>query len=121
MSIKKKQPEWEPETVPCPFERDDFWQLWVKLLKMPKWKKKPLSAIEMSVVRLKRFDVDFAAMLVENAIEGNYQGVVFQDSMQKFEIWKINQVRNGKQGTGLRESVNQEFASRNYGGRGNRN
>jgi len=74
---KIKQPEWEAETAPCPFERDDFWSLWVLLLKMPKWAKKPLSAIEMSCTRLKRFDVDFAASLVEQAIEGNYQGVVF--------------------------------------------
>lgn len=115
---KKKMPEWEAETAPCPFDRDDFWQLWVQLLKMPKWAKKPLSAIEMSCTRLKRFDVDFSAMLVENAIEGNYQGVVFPDTAQRYELWKIkNNQLNGKGNQDLRQSVNQEFAARDYSNR----
>ena len=36
-------------------------------------------------------------VLVENAIEGEYQGVVFTDSAQKYEIWKrSNNQTNGK-------------------------
>lgn len=98
MTKVKKTPEWEPATAPTPFDNSKFLELWVTLLGMPKWKKKPLSAIQMSCTRLKRFHVDFAAMLVESAIEGNYQGVVFPDSAHKFEIWK-KQNNNGQRPT----------------------
>lgn len=88
MAKSKKPPEWLPANAPCPFEDDRFFDLWVKLLESPKWKKKPLSAIEMACKRLKRFDVDFAATLVETAIEGNYQGVVFPDTAERYEKYK---------------------------------
>lgn len=84
----KKQKEWEANTAPRPFEEISFVEVWLKLLGMPKWKKKPLSAIEMASTRLKRFDSEFATTLVEAAIEGNYQGVVFPDSTKRFEIYK---------------------------------
>jgi hypothetical protein len=86
----KKTIEWLPETAPTPFDGAGFKELWQTLLKMSKWKKKPLSAIEMACKRLKRFDECFASQLVENAIEGNYQGVVFTDSQMKFEQYKRN-------------------------------
>lgn len=96
MASKKTTPEWIPDTAPCPFDNDGFVILWINLLSMPKWKKKPLSAILMSCTRLKRFDIDFAAMLVESAIEGNYQGVVFPDSAQRYENWKQKNNGNGQ-------------------------
>lgn len=86
--MKKKVSEWIPELVQCPFDQPDFYKLWVSLISSPKWKKKPLSAIEMACKRLKRFDVPFATQLVESAIEGNYQGVVFPDSQNRFEQYK---------------------------------
>lgn len=95
MATKKKS-LWEPETAPCPFENDEFLELWVRLLKMPKWVKKPVSAIELACIKLKRYDIDFAASLVENAIIGNYQGIVFADTDQRYETWKYkNNQSNG--------------------------
>jgi len=88
MARTKKQPEWEIKDAPCPFEDDRFLVIWETLLGMPKWRKKPLSAIMLACERLRRFEMDFAAILIENAIEGNYQGVVFTDSSYKYEIWK---------------------------------
>jgi hypothetical protein len=104
MPKKQATTEWTSKDAPCPFENDQFFELWCKLLGMPKWKKKPLSAIEMACNRLKRFDVDFAASLVESAIEGNYQGVVFQDSQRKFELYK--QQKNGTTGTYQQSTAN---------------
>lgn len=114
----KKSPEWESETAPCPFDREDFWDLWIRLLKMPKWEKKPLSAIELACKKLKRFHIDFAASLVENAIIGNYQGVVFADTENKYNYWlQQNERNNGTGNKNLREQVNREFAERNYDNR----
>lgn len=102
MPLKNKTPEWEAETAPCPFEDDGFREVWIILLKMPKWRKKPLSAIEMSCTKLKRFDMSFSLQLVENAISGNYQGVVFQDTQRKYELWKQQkQFNNGQGKTGI--------------------
>lgn len=116
--MAKKTQDWTPSTAPCPFERDDFGELWVRLLNMPKWIKKPLSAIELACMKLKRYDVDFAATLVENAIIGNYQGVVFADTDMRYETWKFqNNKLNGKGNSNIRQSVNQEFAARDYSGR----
>jgi len=116
---KKKVAEWDASTAPCPFENDEFSKIWETLLGMPKWKKKPLSAIQLACNRLKRFELDFAAILVENAIEGNYQGVVFTNSEQQYENWKLQKQRllNGQQSSNLRQSVNQEFAARDYSNR----
>lgn len=120
MAAKKKLPEWVATEAPCPFEEAGFWELWIKLLESPKWKKKPLSAIQMACTRLKRFDVDFAAILVETAIEGNYQGVVFPDTVQRYEVYKSKKngqpVTETKQQGFSRQGVNAAFNSR-YGKR----
>lgn len=109
---------WMPQEMPVPFQNDLFAELWVKLLSMPKWRRKPISAIELAVNKLQRYEMDFAADLVENAIIGEYQGVVFPDTPRKYEIWKQQKnIQNGKGNTDLRESVNKEFAGRNYGSR----
>lgn len=101
MPSKSKQPEWEPNTAPCPFNGKEFLELWISLLKMPKWNKKPLSAIQMACTRLKRYDVRFACTLVENAIEGNYQGVVFSDTNIKYENWKRQNLTNESKNTSV--------------------
>jgi hypothetical protein len=107
-----------PQEMPVPFENDLFAELWLKLLSMPKWRRKPISAIELAVNKLKRYDMDFAAELVENAIIGNYQGVVFADTQRKYEIWKQQKDKlNGTGNQNLRQSVNQEFAARDYSNR----
>jgi hypothetical protein len=109
-----KEGSWNPNTAPRPFEDDLFLNLWVVLLSGPKWKKKPITAIQMACKRLQRFDVDFASTLVEAAIEGNYQGVVFPDSEIKYEQYKKN--KNGAKQIAeigfTRESVNEEFNRR---------
>ena len=109
---------WMPQEMPIPFENDLFAELWLKLLNMPKWRRKPISAIELAVNKLQRYEMDFAAELVENAIIGNYQGVVFPDTPRKYEIWKQQKTgKNGNPKAPTREDVNREFASRNYAAR----
>jgi hypothetical protein len=119
--FKTKKMNWMPQEMPVPFEDDLFAELWVKLLSMPKWRRKPISAIELAVNKLRRYEMDFAADLIENAIIGEYQGVVFPDTPRKYEIWK--QQKNNQNGakqanaTFTRETVNTEFNNRNYNNR----
>lgn len=101
MPEKSKKENWEISSAPKPFDTEEFSSLWLSLLSMPKWRKKPLSAIQMACTRLKRYDVRFACTLVENAIEGNYQGVVFSDTNLKYENWKRQNLTNGSKNTSV--------------------
>ena len=74
--------------IPENLKNEKFTSAFLKLVQMPKWKKKPDSAVDLSLKKLSRYHPDFAAALVENSIMGNYQGVVFPDTDAKYEQWK---------------------------------
>lgn len=65
-----------------------FSSVWKELILMPKWKKKPQSAIDKSLAQLLKFDEQFAIELIEKAIAGNYQGVVFSNTEDEYLKWK---------------------------------
>ena len=69
--------------------------LWNELVKMPKWRKKPFSALQLTLHKLSEFDEDFVIELIENAITGNYQGIIFSNTKEKYEQFK-NQNYGGK-------------------------
>lgn len=99
--IEKKRKQ--PEALQFPFTGPAFLEAWNKLITLPKWKKKPLSAIQISLNQLSKYDEEFAVKLIEKAHAGNYQGVVFDDTDDKFLKWKnqkngqtFNTHKNGK-------------------------
>lgn len=65
-------------------------EIWQELLKMPKWRKKPKTAIELSIKKLSIFEPAFQRELIERAIAGNYQGVVFSNTIKEYENYKKN-------------------------------
>jgi len=50
-----------------------------------KWYDKPETAIRMAVKKLSEFREDFQIELIERAISGNYQGIVFSNSKEEQE------------------------------------
>lgn len=88
---KQKKKEQETVLLRLPFESERFNTLWGELVKMPKWRNKPLTALNKSLNRLGCYDEAFACDLISRAIEGNYQGVVFAETDAAYERWK-----NGK-------------------------
>lgn len=72
----------------------EFLKVWNELLESPKWKKKPNSAIQKSIDQLSRFDEAFSIKLIEKAISGDYQGVIFDNTEIEYSKWKNNS--NGK-------------------------
>ena len=72
----------------------EFSKVWNELIEMPKWKKKPLSAIQKSLTQLEMYDESFAIGLIEKAIAGNYQGVVFSNTDEEYS--KSKQKSNGQ-------------------------
>lgn len=59
--------------------------LWEELCATPKWKKKSYSAILKNIKSLMKYDEDFALSLVENSIKGDYQGLTFSDTDEKYQ------------------------------------
>lgn len=67
-----------------PFKTERFESLWSDLVNMPKWKKKPLTSLNLALKRLGKYDELFACELISRAIEGNYQGVVFSNTDEEY-------------------------------------
>lgn len=73
---------------------NDFKHVWLEILDQPKWRKKPQSAVDKSLKSLMKYNEDFAILLVESAISGNYQGVTFSDTDIKYQNF-LKQKNNG--------------------------
>lgn len=64
---------------------NEFKKVWLELCGMPKWIKKPQTAINKSLQQIMQYPEDFAIQLCNNAIAGDYKGLVFPDTKQKYE------------------------------------
>ena len=71
----------------CPFQDAEFSALWAKLLKQPKWRGKSLLAVQLSAKKLAVYDREFAKVLILEAIERNYQGLVFDSTPSRYAKW----------------------------------
>lgn len=118
----RKQPQNNPKTTPnvnvnenvngngngkkradqeltLPFHDPGFVATWNELIRQPKWRKKTATALQKSLDKLGKYDVRFAVLLMENAIAGDYQGVVFEDTPERYQRWlQTNQVSEWGQG-----------------------
>ena len=118
-----KQPQNNPKTTPnvnenvnvngnvkgsgeneliLPFTDNAFVETWNALRSQPKWKHKSVRALKMALTQLAKYDVRFAVTLMESAIVGDYQGVTFPDTPERYQRWlQTNQVSApSNQGTG---------------------
>ena len=88
--------------LPLPFTDNAFVDTWNVLRSQPKWKHKTVRALKMALTQLAKYDVRFAVTLMESAIVGNYQGVTFPDTPERYQRWlQTNQVSaTPDQGTG---------------------
>ena len=77
-SSRKKQ-------LQLPFASRCFVEAWQKLSDMPKWKIKPFDIKQIALSKLAEFDEDFAIELIENAIIGQWSGLVFPETQLKYE------------------------------------
>lgn len=85
---KEKTRQKEKEAgLALPYCSAEFVSTWELLRKQPKWKKKTKSALQMSLNKLGKYPEEFAILLMENAIAGNWQGVVFTWTPDEFRKW----------------------------------
>ena len=70
-----------------PFNDPVFVDTWNELKIQPKWKHKSIHALQMALNQLSVYPVRFAVHLMQNAIAGNYQGVVFDNTPERYNRW----------------------------------
>lgn len=82
-----KEKEKEKSSLVLPFSDKEFINTWNELRKQPKWRKKTVTALQKSLDKLSRYDVRFAIELMNTAIEGGYQRVVYDETSSSYEQW----------------------------------
>ena len=85
------------DSLNYPFSSEKFMNLWDKLKNTKKWMKKENGSLQMSLNKLGKFDEEFAIELIESAIEGEYQGVVFQNTNIAYKKWKEEKDGTGRE------------------------
>ena len=113
VEVEVKRNIGEKQKLVFPYNSEKFMFLWNELVKMPKWRKKPFSAMQLTLHKLSEFDEDFVIELIENAITGNYQGIIFSNTKEKYEQFKQQKyggenIRNNAKKQGVSK---QELAS----------
>ena len=74
--------------MPQNLNTSEFLESWKVLVNTKKWKTKEASALQTALKQLSKFDVIFACELVQCAIAGNWQGVVFSDTEDRYKKWQ---------------------------------
>ena len=92
-----------------PYSSKEFTETWKVLAEMPKWKKKIEHSLQISLDKLGKYDEAFAIELMERAISGNYQGVVFPDTDEAYQKWKKG---HKKESVDPNKNVNSLWSSR---------
>lgn len=72
------------ETSNCQFS-NEFKKIWIQLCEMPKWLKKPSSAILASLKNVMDYPEDYAIELCKICIANDNQGLTFSDTKIKYE------------------------------------
>ena len=104
---KKKLSKDSKETLVFPFHSDEFMSVWSTLVEQPKWKKKTFNALQLSLNKLAKYAEPFAIILMEDAIERNWQGVVFENTDIRYSSWlkeHPKKIENTKQETYWKQS-----------------
>lgn len=79
-------------TLVYPFESEQGRKVWEILRRTDKWRKKTSRALQMSLHKLAEYPEDFRIKLMGDAIEGNWQGVVFDSTPDNFKKWQKNKL-----------------------------
>ncbi len=74
-------------------------EMMLTLVAEPKWRNKTETAIRLAIKKLSEFTPEYQKVLIETAIAGGYQGLVFADSKQKEQQYlkqneRINKIQS---------------------------
>lgn len=76
------------ENLKCSFSEETKRE-WLELCEIKKWRSKEVKTLEASLKKLMKYEEAFARELISMALAGGYQGVVFPNTPEKYERWKM--------------------------------
>jgi len=83
-----------------------FKKVWLELISLPYWYKKPQSAINKSLKQVMAYEEGFAIKLAEKSISGNYMGITWANTEKDYQQY-LNQKNGTQQSTpGIRSNNN---------------
>lgn len=85
-----------------------FKKIWLELISLPVWFKKPQTAINKCLKQVMAYPEDYAIILAEKSIAGNYQGIVFDDTESKYKKYLTEKNGTGTQTPGIRSNNNSD-------------
>lgn len=65
------------------FQSDLFFEKWNTLIEEPKWRKKTINALQLSLNKLHKYSEEKCIEIIENTIEKNYQGIFETNTNQQ--------------------------------------
>ena len=80
-----------------PFDSEAFRSVWDILVTQPEWKKKTVHALQLSLNKLGVYDEEFAILLMNEAIERGWRGVVFDNTPDRYASWKKSHQTGAKE------------------------
>lgn len=91
---RTKKPKAAPDEVAAlvlPHPGETFAACWATFRTGPKQAKKPLSAFTLMLSKLGKYPEDFAVVMLEAAIQGDWSGVENDGTARKFTEWQAQQ------------------------------
>ena len=84
---KKEKSKKQVSELQYPFASELFIETWKILLTTPKWKKKIPHSLQLALNSLGKYNEEFSIMLMNKAIENNWQGVTYSDTDEQYQKW----------------------------------
>ena len=95
-TVKKVIEKKKEKEVPLnfPYESERFKTAWAALMLTKKWKPKLNYSLQLSLDKLKKYDEEFAILMIEEATEKNWQGLEYENTQEKYQK-HLNSKKNG--------------------------
>lgn len=79
------------DKIELPFDSEKFADAFMLLLSSKEWRKKKLSTVNNILKKLGKYEEEFAIILVEQATDYEWIGVIFADTPRKYQEWLSSQ------------------------------
>ena len=82
---KEKSSAKKEKELTYPYQSERFMAAWNNLLLCPKWRKKLPYTLQLALNKLAKYEEEFAIRQMELAAMNDWQGIVFQDTDEKYQ------------------------------------
>lgn len=81
-------------SIQFPFDDEEFIRLFFVLCTTKKWRNKAATTIQMQLKKISIYEMEFAKQLVENSMANEWQGLVYEDTPERYKKWKMARENN---------------------------